>query len=268
MEQFDAERKIIERIDPVAAKAVALSKDAGGIGFSNMAEAMEFSKIMAISQHAIPRHLRGNPGACMAIIIQSIEWKMSPFAVANKSYMVNDRMAYESSLIQAVVLLRAPVKGRFAFTFSGDGPSLQCTATVALIEGGEVSVTTPEIGKIPIQNSPLWKNDPKQQLTYYAGRALCRRYFPDVLLGIFTPEELYEEAHRTDTPYTYTRDVTPPPPPEPPPEPAENLDDVISDAMAEEAQRRTAEALADPSGEQAGKVLADKLEKRARRKHT
>ena len=37
------------------------------------------------------------------ICVQAIEWRMSPFAVANKSYVVNDRVAYESQLVHAVI---------------------------------------------------------------------------------------------------------------------------------------------------------------------
>ena len=39
---------------------------------------------------------RAQPGACLAVSLQSLNWRMDPFAVANKSYMVNDRIAYEA----------------------------------------------------------------------------------------------------------------------------------------------------------------------------
>jgi hypothetical protein len=276
----DTERKIAERIDTASAGALELSQQAGGLGFSNMAEAMQFAKIMAISGFAVPKHLRGNVGGCMAITIQAVEWKMSPFAVANKSYLVNDRLAYESQLIQAVVLQRAPIKGRFKVEFSGEGDRRRCTVTATLKEGGEKDYTSPEIGKIPIKNSPLWKNDPDQQLVYYAGRALCRRHFPDVLLGIYSPDELYEETRRGPE---HARDVTPKAPiaaggnggpttgttgtwtpahRDPPydPETGEITDEVAREAQ--EAERRHQEALADQTGEEAARQLAAKLDER------
>lgn len=249
----ETERKIAERMDPKAAGALVLSKETGGLGFTSMENAMQFSKYMAISQFAVPKHLRGNPGACLAITIQAVEWKMSPFAVANKSYLVNDRLAYESQLVQAVVLQRAPIVGRFDVAFSGDGDKRQCTVTATLKEGGERIYTSPEVGKIPVKNSPLWKQDPDQQLFYYAGRSFCRRFFPDVLLGIYTPEELYEETRRGPD---HARDVTPK---RPVPEP-----ETITDEMAEQAQQRIAEALGDPTGDKAGLELAQRLDERRR----
>eukprot|EP01042_Synura_sphagnicola_P018385 gene18385-23249_t len=166
----DTENRIASKINPDAAATLALSTDDGGLGFSNMSQAMEFAKIMAVAQVAVPKHLRGNVGACLAVTIQAVEWKMSPFAVANKSYSVNDRLAYESQLVQAVILQRAPIKDRFVFEYSGDGAKRRCKAIVQLKSGKMVEIETPELGTIPVKNSPLWKGDPDQQLAYYAGR--------------------------------------------------------------------------------------------------
>ncbi|MCX7899921.1 MAG: recombinase RecT, partial [Methylocystis sp.] len=190
IEQTEIERRIADRVDTSIAGALEISRHAGGIAFTNAGEAMEFAKMMAVSQIGVRKHLRGNVGACLAITVQAIEWNMSPFAVANKSYLVNDQIAYESQLIQAVILRRAPIKGRFKFTYSGDGEKRRCKVVATLMDGDTVDYETPEIGKIPVKNSPLWKGDPDQQLSYYAGRALCRRNFPDVLLGVYDIDEI------------------------------------------------------------------------------
>jgi RecT family len=202
----EAERRIADRVDSRIARALEISRQAGGLGFTNAGEAMEFAKMMAVSQIGVRKHLRGNPGACLAITVQSIEWGMSPFAVANKSYLVNDQIAYESQLVQAVILRRAPINGRFKYSYTGEGERRRCKVMATLIGGETVDYETPEIGKIPVKNSPLWKGDPDQQLAYYAGRALCRRHFPDVLLGIYDVDELTEHPRDAER----ARDVTAP----------------------------------------------------------
>ena len=58
-----------------------------------MLEVVEFAKTMVKADLALPKHMRGNVGACMAVAMQAMEWQMNPFAVANKSYAVNDRLA-------------------------------------------------------------------------------------------------------------------------------------------------------------------------------
>lgn len=199
-----AEQKLAGKIDQSVTNQLTVSGAAGGLGFRNAEEVMTFAKLMALSHVAIPKHLRGNPGACLAVTIQAIEWRLSPYAVANKSYSVNDRLAYKSQLIQAVILQRAPIKGRFRFSFSGDGVSRKCKVEVTTNDGEVVDYETPEIKDIPVKNSPLWKGDPDQQLTYYAGRALCRRHFPDVLLGVYDRDEAEGEPRDP----AQARDVT------------------------------------------------------------
>lgn len=201
------EDRINDRIDKHVSGGLAVRTSSGGLAFTNMLEVMEFSKMVSISGVAIPKHLRGNPGACLAVVIQALEWKMSPYAVANKSYSVNDRLAYESQLVQGVILQRAPIKGRFKVKYEGEGNSRVCTVTATLTDaegGGEVEYVSPPFGQIQPKNSPLWKNDPDQQLFYYSGRALCRRHFPDVLLGIYASDEIEDSMSPAEA-----RDVTP-----------------------------------------------------------
>lgn len=182
--------RIESRIDKTATGGLAISSG-GNLDFANLNDIMEVAKVVAISQAAIPKHLRDNVGACLAICIQASEWKLSPFAVANKSYVVNDRIAFEAQLVAAVILKRAPISGRIKYEFTGEGERRRCKTSATLTEDGSmVEYESPEIGKIPVKNSPLWKNDPDQQLGYFSVRAMCRRHFPDVLLGVYTPEEM------------------------------------------------------------------------------
>lgn len=164
---------------------------AGGPQFQNMMEVMEFAKLMAVSDVAVPRHLRGNPGACLAICIQALEWRMWPYAVANKSYVVNDRMSYESQLVHAVVEQRAPLLGRLRCRYTGEGEQRRCIVW-ARIRGEEepLEFQSAEFGKIQPKNSPLWKTKPDLQLFYNASRDWARMYFPDVILGVYAEDEI------------------------------------------------------------------------------
>lgn len=191
------EERIAARIDTDETKRLAVSDFAGGVAFADLGQVMEFGKLMAVSGVAVPKHLRGNPGACVAVCVQAIEWRMSPFAVANKSYSVSDRLAYEAQLIHAVILQRAPIRGRVKIEYRGDGDGRTCRVWAELTdEPGEiVEYVSPPFGRITPKNSPLWKSDPDQQHFYYAVRAWCRRHFPDVLLGVYARDELEDGPH-------------------------------------------------------------------------
>jgi len=202
------DKRLAEKIDGAIAGGLAVTGRDGGAQFRNAGEVMEFAKMMAVSHIGVRKHLRGNPGACLSVLMRAIGWRMDPFAVANQSYLVNDQIAFESQMIQAVILQRAPIRGRFRFVYDGEGQKRRCTVSVRTLDGDEVSLTTPTVGEIPVKNSPLWKGDPDQQLSYYAGRALCRRYFPDVLLGVYSVDEV--EMYQPRDP-DQARDITPRP---------------------------------------------------------
>lgn len=197
--------RLAERIDRDSTKEIAMRRDAGGIILSSLDTVMEFAKAMAVSDIAIPKHLRGNAGACMAVTLQAYEWGVSPLAAMNKSYSVNDRLAYESQLVHAIILARAPIKGRLKTEYTGEGPMRKCKVWAVLrdeiaMEPGEiVSWESPLFKDIKPKNSPLWVNDPDMQQFYWTSRAFARRHFPDVLLGIYEREEIeYAEPLRTD----------------------------------------------------------------------
>lgn len=201
------EQRIEARIDNETTRQLAVSDRAGGLVFANVSEVMEFAKLMAISGIAVRKHLRGNPGACLGVVIQALEWRMSPYAVANKSYLVNDQLAYEAQLIHAVVLSRAPIKGRPKVEYSGEGDKRRCRVSVELNDGSGqwVDYESPEFGKITPKNSPLWKSDPDQQHFYFSARSLARRHFPDVILGVYAEDEIMPRDPAA------ARDVTPAP---------------------------------------------------------
>lgn len=152
---------------------------------------MELAKLMAVSQHAVPPHCRNQAGLCLGLAIQAIEWRMSPFAVASKSYVVNDRIGYESQLIHAVIEQRAPITSRLRHKFIGTGDKRQCVVwATAKGETEPLEYTSPEFGKITPKNSPLWKTKPDLQLFYNASRDWARMYFPDVIMGVYADDEL------------------------------------------------------------------------------
>jgi hypothetical protein len=185
-------------------RQIAMREDHTGVSIApqNLGDIVRFAEVMAKADIALPKHLRGNPGACMAVAMQALEWEMSPFAVAQKSYSVNGTIAYEAQLIAAVVNTRSGIKGRLRYAFDGTGDKLTCTVTGTL-DGEDFSYTSPPVGAITTKNSPLWKSDPQQQLGYFSARSWARRYVPEVLLGVYDRDET--EAFGPDN----ARDVTP-----------------------------------------------------------
>jgi hypothetical protein len=199
--------QIAERTERLPMDSVGVSNTSTGskIAPQTLAEVVKFAEVMCRADIALPKHLRGNTGACMAVAMQALEWQLSPFAVASKSYAVNGAIAYEAQLIAAVVNTRSGIKGRLKYAFEGEGGALTCTVTGTL-DGEDCVYTSPPIGSITTKNSPLWKSDPQQQLGYFSARSWARRHCPEVILGVYDRDEA-EEFRGPDN----ARDVTPTP---------------------------------------------------------
>lgn len=162
---------------------------AGVIKPETFAECVLYADYMAKSQIAVPKHLRGNPGACLAVVMQAGGWGMNAYNVAQKSYMVGSQIAYEAQVLAAVILSSGIFKQRPDYAYEGHGDKRICTVHALLADGSTMSHSSPEFGKIEPKNSPLWKHDPDQQQGYYTIRAMARLRFPDLLLGVYDLEE-------------------------------------------------------------------------------
>ena len=73
------------------------------------------AQLMASGHATVPQHLQGNVGDCFAVILQSMQWGMNPFAVAQKTHFVNKVLGYEAQLVNAVITTRAPTTERLKF---------------------------------------------------------------------------------------------------------------------------------------------------------
>lgn len=233
---------------------------------ASMGEAMELGKLLAASNF-VPPHLRGKPGDCLAVVMQATRWGMDPFAVANKTYFVNDRMAYEAQLVNAVLNSRAPLEGRLRVEWDGDGQQLTCKVT-GKIKGDPVEHSVwQEIALLTTRNSPLWKTSPRQQLAYYTTRMWARLYCPEVLLGVYTDEEAKDMGPlREQSDGSYAADITPPRPTRQTTAAAEeaarkgshDMDRQYRQTMGETVDHETGEVTgADNSQQAAGKPAAE-----------
>lgn len=171
-----------------------------------MGRITHMAKIMASSRVTVPKHLQGNDGDCAAIIIQSMQWGMNHYAVAQKTHIVNGVLGYEAQLVNAVVQSSGAIVGSFKYEYKGEGAAVACR--VGAVLRGESEITWGEWlskSEVTVQNSPLWKTNPKQQLGYLQVKNWTRLYCPGALLGVYTVDELETiQPERDITPHRYT----------------------------------------------------------------
>lgn len=174
---------------------------------------MRLAELMASSRITCPKHLQGNVGDCAAVIGQAMRWGMDHNAVAQKTHLVNGALGYEAQLIIAVLNNSRALATRLDFEWFGDwtgvdgknDKSPQRGVRVWATMRGEqaprrLEVTMAQVGAV--RNSPNWASDPRQQVAYLAAKRWGRLHAPDVILGVYTPDELedavgaaYERPH-------------------------------------------------------------------------
>lgn len=174
-----------------------------------MQNMVAFADFMCKAVITVPKHLQGNSGDCLAVTMQAMQWGMNPFAVAQKTHLVNGNLGYEAQLVNAVIIAKAPIVDRPNFEWFGDWSKVKGKECVAHDIGVRVWVTVkgenqPRVLEVSfaqvgtVRNSPLWVNDPKQQIAYLAMKRLARLHFPDVILGVYTEDELQDHAPVVD----------------------------------------------------------------------
>ena len=186
------------------------SAKSGEISGVDWLKVMELGKALAGMQDGMPVHVRGRWGIGCRIAANAYQWRMDPFAIADQTYVVNNRLGYMSQLIHALINRNAPLMHRLECHYIGEGQERQCKVVGQFISGDERDYTTPKLKDIKIKNSPLWAGDVDQQLWYFGVRAWGRKWVPEVMLGVYTKEELESDpeairGYDTATPGLHAR---------------------------------------------------------------
>lgn len=182
--------------------------------------------LMATGKATVPNHLKGSKGDCFAICLQSMQWGVNPFMAAQKTHIINGTLGYEAQLVAAVINSSGIVLDRFNFNWFGpwekivgkfkqveskskkdentglpkkfivpdwntaDEQGLGVEVWATLRGESQPRKLTLLMTQARTRNSTLWTEDPKQQLAYLAQKRWARLYAPDVILGVYTPDEL------------------------------------------------------------------------------
>ena len=178
---------------------------------------IKFAELMASGRCTLPKEYHNNPGDCLALSLQAQAWGMNPFTVAQKSYVIKGKLGYEAQLVNAVITRHAPITGRPQFRYSDgwekvlgkfrtvkgqNGPykapdwqpkdeeGLWCEVSATMIGEAEPRVVRMLLVQAHPRQSTQWATDPKQQLSYACMRRWARLHCPDVILGVFTADEM------------------------------------------------------------------------------
>ena len=194
-----------------------------------------FAQMMSQGSATVPHHLQGNAADCMAVAMQAAQWQMNPFAVAQKTHLINGVLGYEAQLVNAVISRSGVLASRFEYEWYGPWEKVIGKFNIKKGEKGEYRVPgwtmadeegigiiikarlkgedQPReldllLAQARVRNSTLWADDPRQQLAYLAVKRWARLFCPDVILGVYTPDELDEREEKIINPAQSTQSIT------------------------------------------------------------
>lgn len=158
---------------------------------SSITQAMDLAKMMADST-LVPVALQKKPADCLLVIEQSMRWGMSPFAVAQSTSVIKGKLMYEGKLVAAVVNANGGLDRRLSYVYEGEGATRKIIVSGRV--KGEEEDRTVEVKFSDVKtDNEQWRKQPDQQLMYSGARVWARRHMPELMLGVYTPDEDIED---------------------------------------------------------------------------
>ncbi len=247
-------------IDSVANAAKAFS--VANLIFQPQAMQMidQMADDMSKSKNMLPTCFQNDKGACRALIIDSCQKGMNPYAVGKHAFLSpNGTIGYEAKVFQAIAKAAGGIEFSEEWSEGWErviGNTIEKTAqpkapnqkpkkyrvpnwTAADEKGLYIDLTgTWQDGRTKTMRvymaechprlSTNWANNPRMQTYYSAVKQFMRRHCPELIMGIFDAEDEYAREHGNEI-----KDVNTAPQKVAPANEAQNkpTEDVISDLM-------------------------------------
>ena len=154
---------------------------------SNMGEAMQLANMMATAK-LVPPALQKSPADCLLVIEQALRWGMSPFAAAQAVSVISGKLMFEGKLVAAVINANGNLQERLSYDYAGDGDNRAITVS-GLLNGEKKPRTVDVKLKDAKTSNKVWQTQPDQQLMYHGVRVWARRHMPELMMGVYSPEE-------------------------------------------------------------------------------
>lgn len=176
-------------------------------------QACRMADMMARAR-TLPSHLQNNPGDCLMVVEQAMRWGMSPFAVAQCTSVIQGKLMFEGKLVAAALHSSGALTTRMQYDYSGEGDTREIKVSATL--AGETAPRSVVVKyKDAKTSNGMWTKQPDQQLAYHGVRVWARRFAPEVMLGVYAPEEIEAEPRPAPPPHagpTIDGKAEPPPP--------------------------------------------------------
>lgn len=141
----------------------------------------------------VPQHYSGNIANCAIGVQMALRCKVDILTFLQSSYIVHGKPGIESKLAIAMLNSSGQIRGRVRFTLEGEGKGRRCTAYAVDATTGDTLSQTVSMDMAEAEGwlkNQKWKSLTDLMLQYRSAMFLIRVFFPDVLMGMQSLEEL------------------------------------------------------------------------------
>jgi hypothetical protein len=158
-----------------------------GLTPQTLNEAKDFAVMLAKSG-LLPKPLRGQPSDVLVILLTGAAHDLSPMQAISAIHVIEGRASLAADLLVALCL-RSPVCEYFDLVETTDEKATYQTKRRGR-EPVTLSYTADQAKKAGVMNRDNWAKHTADMLRHRCSSKLARAVFPDVIQGLYTPDEL------------------------------------------------------------------------------
>lgn len=148
----------------------------------------------------LPPHFKGKPENVLLVLALAQQLDLSPIMALNQVSVIGQKPCLQASLMIALLNKSGLIRGPLQFEYSGDPgqPARSCSAYATDSDTGEVIRSEPV--SLAMAQAEGWTRNPKYRsmpdvmLKWRAASFFVRTYYPQVVLGLHTAEEVEDAA--------------------------------------------------------------------------
>jgi hypothetical protein len=150
----------------------------------------------------VPAHFRSKPANVFIALQIAVRCGLDPFGVLQNVYIISGKPAFETKLALAMLNVSGKTRGPISYQHENRGKDRVCTASVMDAATGRVLKHTLHWATVETEgwlkrSGSKWATDPLLMLEYRSAMRLIRTHYPEVLLGVYSVDEV---AEMNDTP--------------------------------------------------------------------
>jgi hypothetical protein len=142
----------------------------------------------------VPEAFRGKPHEVFAAMQYSKALNVNPMVIMNNIYFVHGKMGFSAQFTIGLINGSGRIQGSLRYIVEGEGDTLNvqavgtCAKTGEVLFGSKVSMAMAKAEGWA--KSTKWQNMPELMLKKRAATFFGREYFPELLCGLQTDEEI------------------------------------------------------------------------------